>query len=594
MQSRINHDLHPAAMESDDAFAADTELNILRDVFRMLPNGVTVQDDQGRFLLVNDAAAVQLGMAAAGPTAPPSKQLSDRRDTALALLRAGHAAVTEEVVTGGPARQVFLTAHRPVRIADRPLLLSSSVDISEQKALEDQLFRSAYYDELTDLPTRRVIEHHANSLLQHDDAPARFALAFLDIDNFKHINDYYGHTVGDALLIEVAKRLRRDLRESDMLSRISGDEFLLLLNPIQSEHEVAEYIQSVLARLSAPYFIDGSEVFASTSIGVSLYPEHGSSYDVLRQNADIAMYRVKNDGKGAAAFFDAGMEIEALARMKIEQSLRLAILEKRFCCAFQPKVDIRTQDIKGIEALVRLRDDEGVIQAPGTFINLAVELGLIDELTHLVLAEIVKSIDLINETFGPDTSISINVAAKQAGNPEFMRPFAQALEATGFPKRFMIEVTEDAFVTKTHFQDEILPIFRQLGVGISIDDFGIGYSSLSALADITADEIKIDRSFITDIHKRPRSQGILRAIESLSEALGMTVIAEGIETFEELAYLQAATKIRYAQGYYFSRPIFLEELKPAVRILSDARVGSATRPPQENRPAYSRGERYRR
>ena len=241
----------------------------------------------------------------------------------------------------------------------------------------------------------------------------------------------------------------------------------------------------MLQRLRAPFFIDGSEIFASTSIGVSLYPDHGRSYDVLRQNADIAMYRVKNDGKGAAAFFDEGMEREALARMKVEQSLRLAILEKRFCCAFQAKVDIRTQDIKGIEALVRLRDDEGVIQAPGTFINLAVELGLIDELTHLVLAEIVRSIDLINETFGHDTSISMNVAAKQAGNPEFMRPFAQALEATGYPERFMIEVTEDAFVAKTHFQTEILPMFRNIGVRISIDDFGIGYSSLSALADIS-------------------------------------------------------------------------------------------------------------
>jgi EAL domain-containing protein (putative c-di-GMP-specific phosphodiesterase class I) len=306
------------------------------------------------------------------------------------------------------------------------------------------------------------------------------------------------------------------------------------------------------------------------------------------------MYRVKNDGKGSAAFFDASMEREALARMKVEQSLRLAILEKRFCCAFQAKVDIRTKDIKGIEALCRLRDDEGIIQAPGTFINLAVELGLIDELTHLVLAEIVKSIDLINETFGPGTSISMNVAAKQAGNPEFMRSFALALEATGYPERFMIEVTEDAFVSKTHFQDEILPIFRKLGVGISIDDFGIGYSSLSALADITADEIKIDRSFITDIHKRPRSQGILRAIESLSEALGMTVIAEGIETFEELAYLQAATKIRYAQGFYFSRPIFLEELKPAIPVTSGARASLSSRPQQETRPAYARTTSYRR
>ncbi len=243
---------------------------------------------------------------------------------------------------------------------------------------------------------------------------------------------------------------------------------------------------------------------------------------------------------------------------------------------------------------MRLRDDEGVIQAPGTFINLAVELGLIDELTHLVLAEIVKSIDLINETFGPTATISINVAAKQAGNLEFMRSFADAIEATGFPRRFMVEVTEDAFVTKTHFQDEILPIFRKLGVGISIDDFGTGYSSLSALADITADEIKIDRSFITDIHKRPRSQGILRAIESLSEALGMTVIAEGLESYEELAYLQAATRIRYAQGFYFSRPIFLEELKLTTPVASEARVSMTSRPVQENRSAYARGDRYRR
>jgi diguanylate cyclase (GGDEF)-like protein len=497
-------------------------------------------------------------------------------------------------VTRGEVKQIFLTAHRPVRIADRNLLLSSSTEISEQKALEDHLFRTAYYDELTGLPMRRVIEHRVTSLLQRDEPLGRFALAFLDIDNFKHINDYYGHAIGDALLVEVAKRLGMNLRESDMLSRISGDEFLLLLNPIQSEHEVAEYIHFTLERLKAPFFIDGSEIFASTSIGVSVYPDHGRSYQALRQNADIAMYRVKNNGKGSAAFFDAGMEREALARMKIEQSLRLAILEKRFCCAFQAKVDIRTQDIKGIEALVRLRDDEGVIQAPGTFINLAVELGLIDELTHLVLAEIVKSIDLINETFGHGTTISINVAAKQAGNPEFMRSFAEALEATGFPSRFMIEVTEDAFVAKTHFQDQILPIFRRLGVGISIDDFGIGYSSLSALADITADEIKIDRSFITDIHKRPRSQGILRAIESLSEALGMTVIAEGLESFEELAYLQAATKIRYAQGFYFSRPIFLEELKPSIPLSSDTRANLASRPPQLSRPAYARGDVYRR
>jgi c-di-GMP phosphodiesterase Gmr len=594
MHSRTSHDLHTVATPGERERAEDAELAILRDVFRLLPAGVTVQDEHGRILLANDAAAAQLGIAAAKPGAPASIELNHRRETGIELLRSGQAAVVEECTTRGEIKQTFLTSHLPVCIAGRDLLLSNSADISEQKAVEDQLFRSAYFDELTGLPTRRVIEHRVNHLLRCDDGSTRFALAFLDIDNFKHINDYYGHAIGDELLVEFAKRLAMDLRETDMLSRISGDEFLLLLDPVVSQQEVEEYIRYTLGRLRAPFFIGGSEIFASTSIGVSLYPEHGRGYDMLRQNADIAMYRVKNDGKGSAAFFDAGMQREAETRTRVEQSLRHAILEKRFCCAFQTKVDIRNQTIMGIEALVRLRDDEGVIQAPGTFINLAVELGLIDELTHLVLAEIVKSIDPINETFGHDTSISINVAAKQAGNPEFMRSFAQAIEATGFPKRFMIEVTEDAFVAKTHFQDEILPIFRKLGVGISIDDFGTGYSSLSALADITADEIKIDRSFITDIHMRPRSQGILRAIESLSEALGMTVIAEGIETFEELAYLQAATKIRYAQGYYFSRPIFLEELRPATPAASEARPSLSSRPPQESRSSYSRGDRYRR
>src|SRR3954453_772168 len=191
--------------------------------------------------------------------------------------------------------------------------------IREQKAIQDELFRRAYFDELTGLPMRRVIERHVNDLLHEEDV-VPFALAFLDIDNFKHINDYYGHAVGDALLVEVARRLGLDLRESDMLSRISGDEFLLLLNPVQSEQEVAEYMQFLLQRLRAPFFVDGSEVFASASIGVSLHPAHGSSYETLRQNADIAMYRVKTEGKGAAVFFDLSMEREALQRMALEQS----------------------------------------------------------------------------------------------------------------------------------------------------------------------------------------------------------------------------------------------------------------------------------
>ena len=235
-----NCDFQAATTQAGNESAFNSELSILRDVFRLLPTGVTVQDEQGEFLLVNEAAAALLQMAAAAPVA---SQLSERQDTCLELLRTGSPAVLEEAVSDGQTKQVFLTSHRPVRIAGRNLLLSSSADITEQKALEDDLFRSAYYDELTGLPTRRVIEHRVNNLLKRDSAQGHFALAFLDVDNFKHINDYYGHAVGDALLVEMAKRLGLDLRESDILSRISGDEFLLLLNPIR-ERERSRGISS--------------------------------------------------------------------------------------------------------------------------------------------------------------------------------------------------------------------------------------------------------------------------------------------------------------------------------------------------------------
>ncbi len=409
--------------------------------------------------------------------------------------------------------------------------------------------------------------------------PENFALVFMDVDNFKNVNDYYGHSVGDALLKQFAQRISFHLGSSDLLGRISGDEFLLLLDPVQDESEVAGFVASLLERIKAPYVIDGSEVFTSASIGVSCFPQHGRTYQALCQNADIAMYRAKSRTKGTFAIFDGSMEHETAERMRNEQALRLAIQDRQFCCAFQAKVDIRTQEVRGVEALVRLRNEHGILQAPATFIDLATELGLIDRLTHLVLDEIMASIDQIDGMFGSHAGISINVAAKQAGNPEFMHSFAHALEATGCATRFMVEVTEDAFLEKSEFQTDILPLLRKIGVGVSIDDFGVGYSSLSALADITADEIKIDRSFITDIHKRPRSQSILKAIESLSEALGMTVVAEGIETFEELAYLQAATKIRYGQGFYFAKPVLLDrgELRVATmegprRLAADSRT----------------------
>jgi cyclic di-GMP phosphodiesterase Gmr len=541
------------AESKDSEREARRALGVLASIIKHLPVGVTVQAEDGKPLFANDMAAEFSGSAPGG-AAPSDGEAIE------AQVSAPTVTMTEDRVAGAGGERTLLKYCRPARIHDRTVLVTAAIDHTERKQAEVELSRRAYFDDLTGLPNRTLIQEHVEQLLTSAETSPRFALAFLDIDNFKHINDYYTHAIGDALLVKVAQRIATNVRPSDILSRISGDEFLLVVHPLARDEDLADLIDSLLAQLKEPFLIEGFEIFTSASIGLSVYPDHGRNYEMLRRAADTAMYRIKEGAKGGAALFDSDMGRAMTARMKQEQRLRLAVRDGRFCCAFQPKVDIRSEEVVGVEALIRLRDEDGEIQAPGDFIGLATELGLIDDMAHLALDQIVRSMDLIDEAFGPHVTVSINIAAKQACNIQFMRDFCDELKSTSYAGRFIVEVTEDAFVAKSLFQSQVLPMLREIGARVSIDDFGTGYSSLAALADITADELKIDRSFITDIHKRSRSQSILKAIEALSEPLGMTVIAEGVETAEEVAFLQAATRIRYAQGYYYSRPIFMEDL----------------------------------
>jgi len=557
---------HSAEQAQKGEQSAQKSNRLLQEVFDHLPIGVTVQDNAGRFILANATAAANLAtpadvlMGASPADFLPQEEAAQRRQWELDLIGSGKTVNTEETIKDATGDRTWLTSHQPLRILDQTLLLSSSLDISERKRFERELARLAHYDELTGLPNSILIQKRVEQIVQHNENIPRFALAFIDIDNFKHINDYYSHAVGDALLVQIAQRVKKRLRDSDMLARISGDEFMLLVNPANSEEQLRAPINNILRDLKQPFHIQATEIFTSASIGISVYPEHGASYDVLRRNAGSAMYRAKHSSIGEVVYFDANMRAAIMARMEIEQRLRLAIRDRRFCCAYQPKVDIQTQDIVGFEALVRWRDDDGEIHPPGDFIGLAIELGLIDPVTNFVLDEAISSIKRLDDAFGSGTTISINVAAKQAGDMNFMLPFMESLRASGFSERIMLELTEDAFAAKGVFQLQVLPVLREIGVRVSIDDFGTGYSSLSALADITADEVKVDRSFITDIHQRPRNQSVLKAIESIAHALGMSIIAEGVESFEELTYLRTGTRIRYAQGFYFSKPLYLDEM----------------------------------
>jgi diguanylate cyclase (GGDEF)-like protein len=513
----------------------DERLRLLGAAFDALPVGISLFGADGRPLVENPAAAAMAEDAVAG-----QDRAADLRG------RAG----------AGPARIVERSSST-LRLGGEAYELVTTIDVTRQRQVEDELFKRAFFDDLTGLPNRTLIEENTQHLIETAAPGHVFALAFIDLDGFKQINDYYNHAVGDALLIKFAARLSAALRPSDLLARIGGDEFVMLLSPITDVERLQDELNALASRLKEPFFVDGHEIFASASIGVSLYPEHGQTYDTLRRNADGAMYKVKRGAKGEAVVFNDRMAKATADRMALEQRLRLAVRDRRFCCAYQPKVDLRTQEVHGVEVLLRWRDEAGEIHGPGNMIGLAVELGLIDEVAHLVLAETVATLDIIDEAFGPHVTLSLNVAPKQADDLAFMTSYIAALDATGCAGRFMLEITEEAFFAKRRFQADVLPLLREVGLRVSIDDFGVGYSSLAALSDITADELKIDRSFITDIHKRPRSQTVLKAVESLGHAFGMSIVAEGVETFEEVAYLQAATRIHCAQGFYFARPCLL-------------------------------------
>ena len=526
-----------------DRLEDTARLALLDEVIRALPVGLEVRDARGAAVLRNPAA-----------------------DAALAASTSDHRSLRGDLAVAG-----------------RAYALTTTIDLAEQRKVEEELVRRAYYDDLTGLPNRSHLHYAVSETIGR--GGETFALAFVDIDGFKQINDYYGHAVGDEILIRIARRISADLEPGSLLARIGGDEFVLLL---RGSGDVMTAVRTLLGRLKQPIFADGHEIFASASIGVSLYPDHGQDYATLRRNADIAMYRVKSENKGAVALFDDVMRMAAHNRVETEQRLRLAIRDRRFLCAYQPKVDIHTHKTVGLEVLLRWRDEAGFIQPPGDFIALAVELGMINDISRMVLEETVSALGDIDAAFGTGTTISLNVAAKQAGDTGFMATLVDDLAATGCAERFMVELTEEAFFAKSALQSTVLPALRRIGTKVSIDDFGVGYSSLSALADLTADELKIDRSFITDIHRRPRSQSILRAIESLGHALGMSIIAEGLETFEELAYLTAATQIRYAQGYYFSKAIALDQFAASRTRYDLSRASAPLRDRTAPRQAASR------
>ena len=398
--------------------------------------------------------------------------------------------------------------------------VSAAVDIDDERRLQDELFQRAYFDPLTKLPSRVFFEEAAARSLG-----------------------------GETELVLIGG--------DDVAARFGGDQFAVLIAEPGEPAAALARIERLLARLRDPCHVAGVEILLSASAGVALSPTHDVAASGLIAKAEAALAQAKRRYRGQGRLYDPAIAQHALEHARIEQSLRLAVRDRRFACALQPKVDFRVGKIAGLEVLMRWRDENGDARSPGDLIAFAVNLGLMNEMTLLLFEETLASLDAIDAAFGPDLRLGFNIAAQQAGDIRFMRAFADRLSASGKAQRFTIELTEEALLRAAQFQLQVSPMLREIGAKISIDDFGVGYSSLSTLAEIDADEIKVDRSFITAIHERPRSQGLLRAIESLGEALGTPVMVEGVETKDELAYLRDHTRIRVAQGYLFSKPVMI-------------------------------------
>ncbi len=549
---------------------ARRDLELLKSVVNALPVGVALQDSDGRIMVVNVAAAMAMGrtpdqLAGQQPfdIAPGGQHdgLAERRRQAfLEHLASGQQQTRERIVETGAHEHVLLVTGTPVRISGEQLMLTTTLDITERKRSELELQRHAYHDALTGLPNRVMMQQIVDRALETAGDGELVALAFIDLDGFKQVNDYYSHSVGDELLRSVAQRISQTIRSTDALSRISGDEFLLLVNPLESEHSLPVLMNRVVDALRRSFHVEGHEVLISASVGASIYPLHGTTYEALRRCADSAMYRAKRERKGSVAYFDTSMNSALTARMELEQKLRSAIRDECFRAAYQPKIEVSTGRITGFEALVRWVDHDGTVHMPVEFIGMAAELGLLDQISAFVLDDAVHALPLLQQEHGPDVSMNINISARQICDVTFMEQLMTRFEDRKLARHLVLELTEDALVEAHRFQRQILPALRERGIRVSVDDFGTGFSSLSTLIDITADEVKVDRAFVTRIHERERSQSVLRAIESLCRALGITVVAEGVETEQELEYLVQHTTIDCVQGYYFSRPRFLPDL----------------------------------
>ncbi|GAB3492164.1 hypothetical protein GCM10027399_10650 [Curvibacter fontanus] len=435
-------------------------------------------------------------------------------------------------------------------------------DITERKQAEQRIEFLAYHDPMTGLPNRVLLEDRLQqAIAQAERSHSGLALVFMDLDNFKKINDSLGHATGDALLKEVATRLKRCVRDSDTISRQGGDEFVLILRELHGIEASLPVLTKIMETLQEPYVCEGNELTTSASLGIALYPQDGSDFDILRKKADMAMYRAKEAGRNTYRFFDEAMDDEAVEHLLMRSGLRRAIERGEFVLHYQPQVEIGSGRVVGAEALLRWEHPEFGLVQPDRFIPVAEDSGLIVPIGAWVLQEACHQAMRWRRAGLPELVMAVNLSAVQFRRGAIEDTVARALSDSGLvPALLELELTESILLQDVEQVTAAVQRLKRLGVQLAIDDFGTGYSSLSYLKRFDIDKLKIDRSFIRDLTTDADDAAIVRAIIQMAHSLGLRAIAEGVETAELMRQLHDFG-CDEAQGYHCARPMPAEEFE---------------------------------
>jgi diguanylate cyclase (GGDEF)-like protein/PAS domain S-box-containing protein len=444
----------------------------------------------------------------------------------------------------------------PLESAEGILVTAAIRDITTRKKAEAQMIHSSEHDFLTDLPNRMLLNDRVSQAIgfawRHGE---KVAVLFLDLDGFKYVNDSLGHRTGDKLLQSVARRLVACVRGTDTVSRQGGDEFVVVLSEEEHSEDAAITARRMLQAVAEAHSIDQHDLHVTSSIGISVYPDDGLDTETLIKNADTALYQAKENGRQRYQFFEPAMNVRAVERQSIEESLRCAVERQEFTLLYQPKINLRTGEISGAEALIRWTHPIRGRVPPAEFIPIAEDCGLILPIGKWILREACRQARAWVDAGLPLGTMAVNISAMQLRDENFLDGVFAILKDTGLdPRSLELELTEGVLMKHSESTASILKTLRAKGVQVAVDDFGTGYSSLSYLRKFPIDALKIDRSFVRQIITVPDETIIVAAVIGLGRSLKLRVVAEGVETHEQLAFLQAH-QCDEAQGYYFSRPV---------------------------------------